>query len=87
MDFQAYVRGLNQAGKEAYAKRAGFSHQYIQSHLACKPPRRSTTIQGIKRLAEASEGNVSIREAIKHFLGRDIDEHEPGKGGQKRTAA
>ncbi len=68
MDFKAYYRSLDRSEREAYAVRAGTTVGYLENHLvyARKMPRRDL----IERLANATEGAVSLDEIIEHFFKR-----------------
>lgn len=72
MKFKTYYRSLKQPEREAFAKRASTTVGYIENHLihARKQPRKKL----MESLAEASQGEVSYQEVVKHFFGESAEE-------------
>ena len=68
MDFKTYYLGLTKRERETYARRAGTTTGYIQSHLVSrnKIPRKPT----IERLAAASQGACSVDDLLAYFYER-----------------
>jgi len=66
---EEYWKSLTTREKETYAVRAGSSFNYLNKHIF-KPSGRSRNPKPnlIIRLASASEGNVSLEDAINFFL-------------------
>lgn len=66
MKLKTFYRQLPRAEREAYAKRAGTTVNYLENHLipARKMPRRDL----MERLAAASNGEVSLDDVIQHFF-------------------
>lgn len=65
MNFKTYYRGLEQPEREAFAKRANTSADYINIHLISrnKIPRKKL----MESLADASNGCVSYAEVVDYF--------------------
>lgn len=71
MNYKTYFRSLDQAGREAHAKRANTSAEYINIHLISK--RKIPRKELMQSLANASEGNCSYQDLINYFY---LDEGE-----------
>jgi len=70
-DFRAYYFGLSKRKRQEFANRAGYDPEYIRDHLASIPPRRIPDLRQLRKLAEASRGDLSIHQIMDHFENRD----------------
>lgn len=70
MDWKAWYLSKSDAARAVYAERAGTSTAYIEIHLLASPNRRKTPKPALmKRLAEASEGEITLEHVLAHFYG------------------
>jgi len=67
--FRAYFLSMDQAERDTYAKRAGTTAYYIQTHLISIPPRKMPRDPLMRGLAAASEGELSMGDVLQHFYG------------------
>ncbi len=65
-----YYNNLTVGEKRSYAERAGTTLNYLRAHIfrADGKLTRTTSLQMVIRLTEASKGNVSLDEAVDYFL-------------------
>lgn len=68
MEFREYYLSLTEDQREAYAERAGTTIGYMPQLIAV-PPFKTPKPDLMRRLAEASEGNVTLPEVLDHFYG------------------
>lgn len=66
MKLKTYYRQLNHNERQAYALRARTTINYLDNHLI--PGRKLPRQDLLKRLAEASEGNVELDDVLDHFF-------------------
>lgn len=66
--FVTYWRQMNREDREAYAKRAGTTYGYIDTQLIYRHKHASGDM--MRRLAEASNGELTPAEVFEHFLDR-----------------
>jgi len=67
MNFRDYYLSLEPEEREAYADRAGTTPAYIYCHLIRTPPTRVPTIKKIKRLADATSGDITFEALVEYF--------------------
>lgn len=72
MDFKTYFRGLDQSEREAFAKRAETSADYVNIHLV--PRNKIPRKENMKLLAEATQGAVSYSEIVDYFYKEEQSE-------------
>lgn len=71
MKFADYLRQLNQPDApegnplEAYAERAGTTVGYLRVHVL--HARKASSLAFMRRLAAASEGEVTLTEVLRHY--------------------
>ena len=69
MELKKYYRSLTSPEKAEFAKKIGYSPDYIRVHLipANKKPDSTPPLKRLINLAENTGGNVSFSEVVKHF--------------------
>ena len=65
MQLRNYLKDLDEAGFEAFAKRADTSTKYLKVHVIGGS--RGASLKFMRALARASEGNVSFLEVLEHY--------------------
>lgn len=83
MRFRDYYLSLSAEEREAYATRAGTTVKYLPQ-LTNERPFKVPKDDLLRRLAEASEGNVSLEEVLSHFFSQP---RHKGPRRQKSTGA
>ena len=70
MELRKYYQSLTVQQRKEYAERAGTDVEYIRVHLIPpnKQPDRTPRRKLMQKLAEASDGNVTIDEVFRHFF-------------------
>ena len=71
MNYKTYFRNLDESAREAHAKKAGTTADYINIHLI--PKRKIPRKELMQALADASGGQCSYRDLIDYFY---LDEEE-----------
>lgn len=65
MQLREYLKGLDESGLEAFAKRAETSTKYLRAHVIGGS--RGASLKFMRALARSSEGNVSLLEVLQHY--------------------
>lgn len=77
MNFRDFFMGMSQPEREAYAARAGTSHKYIFVAFASVKsgkPRKVPKPDLLRALVDASDGRISMAEALEYFGFTTLDE-------------
>ena len=74
MKLLEYYRGLDRAGKDAFAARAQTTRRYLDVHIMrSDAPTREAGDRFKRQLADASEGNCSMLDVFEHFNPGTVD--------------
>lgn len=82
MKWKAWYLDKSAVERAKYAQKAGTTPGYIEIHLMAPPARRKTPRQDLmERLAEASHGEISMADLLRHFYEQSElgAERKPGK--------
>lgn len=74
MNYQKYFQSLNKDSQDVYASRALTTGAYLRTHIFVPKIRRKIPRPDlIERLAEASNGNVSMDDVLSFLYKTEID--------------
>lgn len=65
--FRAFYMGKNAEARKDYANKVEFETSYIECHLVSQPPRKTPPLRKLVLMAEASGGELTLQDVIRHF--------------------